>query len=88
MEEEILKLLGGADYAPLANVPELLRLLRWPPNRQQQLQQMLQRLEQTGRITRGPRGIATFNRAKPISFRAAFASIARGKVFSFLTMRT
>jgi ribonuclease R len=51
MDEEILKLLGRADYAP-ANVPEMLRLLRWPPNRQQQLQQALQRLEQAGRITR------------------------------------
>jgi ribonuclease R len=51
MDEEILKLLGRADYAP-ANVPELLRLLRWPPNRQQQLQQALSRLEQTGRISR------------------------------------
>ena len=51
MDEEILKLLGGADYAP-ANVPELLRLLRWPPNRQQPLQEALRRLEQTGRITR------------------------------------
>ena len=45
MDEEILKLLGRADYAP-ANVPELLRLLRWQPNRQQQLQQVLRRLEQ------------------------------------------
>ena len=51
MEDEILKLLGHADYAP-ANVPELLRLLGWPPNRQQQLQQALRRLEQTGRVTR------------------------------------
>jgi ribonuclease R len=51
MDEEILKLLGRADYAP-ANVPELLRLLRWPPNRQQQLQQVLRRLEQAGRVTR------------------------------------
>ena len=51
MDEEILKLLGRADYAP-ANVPELLRLLRWPPNRQQQLQELLRRLEQSGRITR------------------------------------
>src|ERR1700742_1582533 len=51
MDEEILKLLGRADYAP-ANVPELLRLLRWPPNRQQQLQQALGRLEQAGRVTR------------------------------------
>jgi len=51
MDEEILKLLGRVDYAP-ANVPEMLRLLRWPPNRQQQLQQILQRLEHAGRITR------------------------------------
>jgi len=51
MDEEILKLLGRSDYAP-ANVPEMLRLLRLPPNRQQQLQQALQRLEQAGRITR------------------------------------
>jgi ribonuclease R len=51
MDEEILKLLGRADYAP-ANVPEMLRMLRWPPNRQQQLQQALARLEQAGRITR------------------------------------
>ncbi len=51
MDEEILKLLGRAGYVP-ANVPELLRLLRWPPNRQQQLQQILRTLEQSGRITR------------------------------------
>src|SRR5262249_28060480 len=51
MDEEVLKLLGRADYVP-ANVPELLRLLRWPPHRQQQLQQVLRRLEQSGRITR------------------------------------
>ncbi len=51
MDEEILKLLSGPEYVP-ANVPELLRLLRWPPNRQQQLQQALKQLEQTGRITR------------------------------------
>lgn len=51
MEDEILKLLASADYAP-ANVPELLRLLRWNPDRQQQLQQTLRRLEHSGRITR------------------------------------
>src|SRR5690349_4244484 len=51
MEDEILKLLGREDYAP-ANVPELLRMLGWQPHRQQQLQQILRRLEQTGRITR------------------------------------
>ena len=51
MDEEILKLLNRPDYAP-ANVPELLRLLRWPSHRQQQLQQALKRLEQAGRIAR------------------------------------
>lgn len=51
MDEQILKLLGSADYAP-ANVPELLRLLRVPPDRQPQLQQALRRLEKAGRITR------------------------------------
>ena len=51
MDEEILKLLSRSDYVP-ANVPELLRLLRLPPHRQQQLQESLKRLEQTGRITR------------------------------------
>jgi len=49
MDEEILKVFGGADYTP-ANVPELLRLLRWPPNRQQQLQAALQRLELRVRV--------------------------------------
>src|SRR5207244_266269 len=51
MEQDILKLLGRADYAP-ANVPEMLRLLRWPPNRQQQLQESLRRTELAGRVTR------------------------------------
>ena len=51
MDEEILKLLGRAGYVP-ANVPELLRLLRWPPNRQQELQKVLRGLERSGRITR------------------------------------
>jgi ribonuclease R len=51
MEEQILKLLGRQDYVP-ANVPELLRQLRWPPNRQQELQRVLRGLEQSGRITR------------------------------------
>jgi ribonuclease R len=51
MEEQILKLLSRRDYAP-ANVPELLRLLRWPPNRQQELQRVLRGLEQSGRIAR------------------------------------
>ena len=75
MDEEILKLLGRADYAP-ANVPELLRLLRWPPNRQQQLQQVLQRLEQSGThyphegqslysIARGRPGAGTHSHQSP-----------------------
>ena len=59
MEEQILRLLGAEDYAP-ANVPELLRLLRLAPNRQQELQAELRVLEQAGRIvrTKGNRYIA------------------------------
>jgi ribonuclease R len=51
MEGQILKLLGRPDYVP-SNVPELLRQLRWSPNRQQELQRVLRGLEQSGRITR------------------------------------
>src|SRR5690349_1867907 len=51
MEELILKLLGRKDYTP-SNVPELLRGLRWPPNRQQELQRALRGLEHAGRIAR------------------------------------
>src|SRR5690348_7063181 len=51
MEEQILRLLGRRDYAP-ANVPELLRRLRLAPQRQQELQAVLRRLEQSGRIAR------------------------------------
>jgi len=51
MEDQILRLLGQRGYAP-ANVPELLRHLRWPPNRQQELQRVLAGLERSGRITR------------------------------------
>jgi ribonuclease R len=51
MEEQILKLLGRQDFVP-ANVPELLRHLRLPPNRQQELQRVLRGLEQSGRIAR------------------------------------
>ena len=51
MEERILKLLRLKDYMPL-NVPELLRALRLPPDRQQKLQQVLRALEQEGRIVR------------------------------------
>jgi ribonuclease R len=51
MKDQIVRLLGQKDYVP-ANVPELLRLLRLPPHRQQELQRALRELEQTGRIAR------------------------------------
>jgi ribonuclease R len=51
MEQRILNLLGQKDYVP-ANVPELLRLLHLPPNRQQELQAALQKLEQSGGAAR------------------------------------
>jgi len=44
MEQRILNLLAQKNYVP-ANVPELLRLLRLSPNRQQELQAVLQKLE-------------------------------------------
>ena len=51
MKEQITRLLEQKDYSP-ANVPEMLRLLRLPPNRQQELQTALRELEQSGLITR------------------------------------
>ena len=51
MEQRILNLLGRKDYVP-ANVPELLRRLRLPPPRQQELQRVLLALEQSGRVAR------------------------------------
>jgi ribonuclease R len=51
MEQQILDLLGQKDYVP-ANVPELLRLLHLSPNRQQELQSVLQKLEQSGAAAR------------------------------------
>ena len=51
MEEQILKVLGLANYVP-SNVPELLRLLGLAPGRQQELQRALGDLVQSGRITR------------------------------------
>lgn len=51
MEEQILTLLRRRDYSP-ANVPELLRQLRLAPHRQQDLQEYLRALEQSGRIVR------------------------------------
>ncbi len=44
-------MLEQKNYVP-ANVPELLRLLRLPPNRQQELQAALQKLEQAGKVAR------------------------------------
>jgi ribonuclease R len=51
MKDQIVRLLEQKDYVP-ANVPELLRRLRWPPGRQQELQGALRELEQAGRIAR------------------------------------
>jgi ribonuclease R len=51
MEEQVLRLLGQKDYVP-SNVPELLGRLRWPPNRQQELQRVLRGLEHSGQIAR------------------------------------
>src|SRR5260370_1121728 len=51
MEEQILRLLGRRDYVP-ANLPGLLRLMRLPPNRPQELQNALRGLERSGRIAR------------------------------------
>lgn len=51
VDDKLLKLLGRAQYVP-ANVPELLRLLQLRPNQQQDLQQVLQRLQTQGSILR------------------------------------
>ncbi|HEY1718431.1 MAG TPA: ribonuclease R [Verrucomicrobiae bacterium] len=51
MKEQIIRLLAQKDYVP-ANVPELLRLLRLAPNRQQELQAVLRQLEQSGAVAR------------------------------------
>ncbi|HTA95476.1 MAG TPA: ribonuclease R [Verrucomicrobiae bacterium] len=51
MKDQIIRLLAQKDYAP-ANVPELLRLLRLAPNRQQELQTVLRQLEQSGAVAR------------------------------------
>jgi ribonuclease R len=51
MKDQIVHLLDQKDYVQ-ANVPELLRLLRLPPHRQQLLQGALRELEQSGRIAR------------------------------------
>ena len=51
MDDQVLRWLGRKDYRP-ANVPELLRQLRWPSQRQQELQRALHALEQAGRVAR------------------------------------
>jgi ribonuclease R len=51
MKDQIIRLLAQKDYVP-ANVPELLRLLRLAPNRQQELQAVLRELEQSGAVAR------------------------------------
>ena len=51
MEDQILKLLERKEYNP-SNVPELLKALRLRPNQQQELQNILRGLEQSGRIAR------------------------------------
>ena len=51
MKDQIVRLLAQKNYVP-ANVPELLRLLRLSPNRQQELQAVLRQLEQSGAVAR------------------------------------
>ncbi|HEX3889881.1 MAG TPA: hypothetical protein VHX90_03430, partial [Verrucomicrobiae bacterium] len=51
MKDQIIRLLAQKDYVP-ANVPELLRLLKLSPNRQQELQAVLRELEQSGAVAR------------------------------------
>jgi ribonuclease R len=51
MKDQVIRLLGQKDYVPL-NVPELLRRLRLPPHRQQELQAVLKKLEQAGEVAR------------------------------------
>jgi ribonuclease R len=51
MKDQIIRLLAQKDYVP-ANVPELLRLLRLAPNRQQELQAVLRELEQSDAVAR------------------------------------
>jgi ribonuclease R len=51
MKDHVIRLLGQKGYVPL-NVPELLRQLRLPPHRQQELQAVLKKLEQAGEVAR------------------------------------
>jgi len=71
MRDQIIHLLGQTDYVP-ANVPELLRLLKQPPHRQQALQAALRELEQAGEVAR-IKAIVTSPPSKPTSFRDASA---------------
>jgi ribonuclease R len=51
MNEQIIRLMEQKKYVP-ANVPELLRWLHLTPNRQQELQAVLQKLELAGKVAR------------------------------------
>src|SRR5881394_2720276 len=51
VKEPLLGLLGQKTYVP-SNVPELLRLLRLPAQRQQELQRAIRELEQAGQLAR------------------------------------
>jgi len=64
-EDQIVRLCWTKKISVPANVPELLRLLRLPPNRQQVLQGTLRELEQTGRVAR-IKGTVTSSRARRI----------------------
>src|SRR5436190_10921904 len=55
METEILKLLGQADYVPLS-LNELLREFQLPRHKSRHLQQILNRLERSGKIARIKKG--------------------------------
>ena len=49
--DRLVELLARKDYNP-SNIPELLRLLRLPPQKQGELQSALRNLEQSGRVAR------------------------------------
>ena len=51
VKEQLLRLLGQKNYVP-SNVPELLRSLRLPPDRQQELQGAIRELGQAGQLVR------------------------------------
>ena len=82
MEDQILNLLSRQDYVP-ANVPELLRQLRLPRNRQQELQEaqmgiVMIRCPQTGRdIRTGMTADRNTFDATPVFFARAYCSFCR-----------